>query len=957
LLRFAEDTYTESFISTIGVDFKIRTVDVGGKTVKLQLWDTSGQERFRTITSSYYRGAHAILLCLDVTDRDSIKQVEQWYAEIQRYAGENVNVLLVGCKIDLPRVVKKADIESFCQSHGIDYMECSAKTSENCNEVFFRAAGDVTRRLSADPDERGKKGGASAPAPVVTFSAVENKGDHVDLLADRAADNEDALSVESFSEEELDQSLVTTAKKKSAAASSSSKPKNVHNLKHGKTDVNVFRLELAKLETEAPLATGDPIMCNDCGAILSSTSEVVDMTREQAAKVTAQLKEKYYELIPAPPMHAKFAKSIPGQFEVAKGAPAAAKAAPRDRDDDDDDDDDEDSFQSAGNDGESLKYWLCDFCYMPQELPDDFDAEHERPQSDQVEYLVQAPVVTKEGAADVVRVFCIDVSGSMCVTSEVAGRVAIKGAEEREREARELAAQEGWQYERMVGRQNVTHVSRLQCVQAAVAREIERDLREAPATRAVLITFGDAVTFYGDGRSQPVVLAGSKMQDEKQLAQFAAAQAMGGSVRDCKEQLLARLWALTETGATALGPALTVALAMAKRGAVGSRVTLCTDGLANIGVGALDNESETLRDAAKMTYIELAEQAKLAGVAVSIVSLIGAECKLEAISVVAEQSSGTIERMNATELLNESFGAIASKPIVAHGVMAMVVLHRGLQFKGEMDDEAENRNWLVKDLGTVTRDAQCTFRYAFRPVDQIDLSGVSSVPFQLQLLYTRRDGSVRMRLATARLDTTTSRDEAERDANVAVVATVVAQQAAKLARRGSFSKAQMETRAAQRFLHRNGIYDEKIDAWSEQVSALDNAVAAQRRTASAKPRVASSSASSAPAPAAAAAGVSMNSAPAAVNKQKKAEAKKGGFLSSVFSLARKAVSSSPAAAEAENSEADHGAAVESSEDEEAPQEEAVAAQEFQALRRTSFNDEAYQALSVQSKSNADDVFM
>ena len=100
LLRFADHTYTESYISTIGVDFKIRTIDLDGKVIKLQIWDTAGQERFRTITSSYYRGAHGIIVVYDVTDRDSFSNVKQWMNEIERYAVENVQKLLVGNKYD-----------------------------------------------------------------------------------------------------------------------------------------------------------------------------------------------------------------------------------------------------------------------------------------------------------------------------------------------------------------------------------------------------------------------------------------------------------------------------------------------------------------------------------------------------------------------------------------------------------------------------------------------------------------------------------------------------------------------------------------------------------------------------------------------------------------------------------------------------------------------------------------
>ena len=77
LLRFADDTYTESYISTIGVDFKIRTIELDGKTIKLQIWDTAGQERFRTITSTYYRGTHGVIVVYDVACGDSFANVKR----------------------------------------------------------------------------------------------------------------------------------------------------------------------------------------------------------------------------------------------------------------------------------------------------------------------------------------------------------------------------------------------------------------------------------------------------------------------------------------------------------------------------------------------------------------------------------------------------------------------------------------------------------------------------------------------------------------------------------------------------------------------------------------------------------------------------------------------------------------------------------------------------------------
>ncbi|XP_072456395.1 ras-related protein Rab-35 isoform X2 [Notamacropus eugenii] len=93
LLRFADNTFSGSYITTIGVDFKIRTVEINGEKVKLQIWDTAGQERFRTITSTYYRGTHGVIVVYDVTSAESFVNVKRWLHEINQNCDDVCRIL------------------------------------------------------------------------------------------------------------------------------------------------------------------------------------------------------------------------------------------------------------------------------------------------------------------------------------------------------------------------------------------------------------------------------------------------------------------------------------------------------------------------------------------------------------------------------------------------------------------------------------------------------------------------------------------------------------------------------------------------------------------------------------------------------------------------------------------------------------------------------------------------
>lgn len=137
--RFAEEKYTGTYISTIGVDFKVKDFQIDTSTkVKLQLWDTAGQEKFKTLTNSYYRGAHGIVIVYDVTDRESFEHVIGWLDEVDIYSDINIQKIIVGNKIDLmdKKVVTTEEAHRFAKSKQTAFIECSAKSDINVNDIF-----------------------------------------------------------------------------------------------------------------------------------------------------------------------------------------------------------------------------------------------------------------------------------------------------------------------------------------------------------------------------------------------------------------------------------------------------------------------------------------------------------------------------------------------------------------------------------------------------------------------------------------------------------------------------------------------------------------------------------------------------------------------------------------------------------------------------------------------------
>ncbi|KAI6202025.1 Ras-related gtp-binding protein [Aphelenchoides besseyi] len=153
--RYSNRVFSEPYIPTVGVQFKVRTIEIEGKRVKLQIWDTAEQERFRAITSHYYRGAHGIIAVYDITNKDSFNNVAQCLQEISFDESKEISKLLVGNKSDLSneRAVNYNTAKSFADELSIPFIETSARVGGedvgHVEQVFARTAAEIKRRVDS----------------------------------------------------------------------------------------------------------------------------------------------------------------------------------------------------------------------------------------------------------------------------------------------------------------------------------------------------------------------------------------------------------------------------------------------------------------------------------------------------------------------------------------------------------------------------------------------------------------------------------------------------------------------------------------------------------------------------------------------------------------------------------------------------------------------------------------
>ena len=472
-------------------------------------------------------------------------------------------------------------------------------------------------------------------------------------------------------------------------------------------------------------------------------------------------------------------------------------------------------FSQVKTEGED-RIWVCEFCGCPNKL--DIEAG-EMPSADMVTYVLEgAPVGQEEekratDGDETSVIFAIDTSGSMGVTQAVAqgsmnfGRLKLNDGPQK-------------------------NISRLQCVQLAVESQIAAMAKNNPGRKVALVQFSNAVNAIGGNGARMTVPSDKFSNFEACLGHLVGSHdtILSKSVGECGNEVTDVVYSLKANGGTALGPGLLASLSLATEGKPGSKIIVCTDGLANVGLGNVEMTRPVDIQAAEDFYERVGTLAQQRGVSVSVISLVSSECKLNFLASVAELTEGNVLKVDPKRL-SEDFESILAEKILATDVKATVILHKALQFKNE--PELQNRgSKLVRVLGNASQFSSFTFEYANKSreelvLEEVDLSTVTQIPFQLVLEYKDLRGAKMMKCVTKVLAVSRDQKEVMQDANVDVLARNIEYQCMNLAQNGQYGELKEMQAQFQDLAPRDEEQGKKLRLGAMRMEALQQAAEEQ----------------------------------------------------------------------------------------------------------------------------------
>jgi hypothetical protein len=340
-------------------------------------------------------------------------------------------------------------------------------------------------------------------------------------------------------------------------------------------------------------------------------------------------------------------------------------------------------------------------------------------------------------------------------------------------------------------------ISRLQCMQAAVDNQLKTIHEKFPNKRVGLVSFNNIVQIIGDGslsESIPRPVA-ENFSDLMDFSQNQRGKFINLPIRQSFDSLRSKIMSLGAKGGTALGPALLFSIVLASEAGPGSQVVICTDGLANIGVG--DLTAEVPQDD---FYKEVGSIAKELGVSVSVITIEGQDCKLEALNFVTFETQGDIVKV-APEALVGQFAEIMSQEVIATNVAVEIFLHRSIQFHNEKPKYLSNDgSTLKKFIGNANNATSFSFQYTLKSDEQLERLGIvkqeiKQIPIQATFRFKGPDGRRYLKVITKVQNVVFDKDLDLNDVNPEVLMRAGRRAAVKLVEEGKLEEAKKESLA------------------------------------------------------------------------------------------------------------------------------------------------------------------
>ena len=471
---------------------------------------------------------------------------------------------------------------------------------------------------------------------------------------------------------------------------------------------------------------------------------------------------------------------------------------------------------------ENDKYkWECEFCKKINEIELNKDSI---PLTKNIDYIIEQPKeieTPKIGEKksnlddDTSLIFCFDISGSMSQSYNVSKEVydKIKGNLNKKKfkyqklDSGSESEDEDDRFNDYYYR-NMNSVSRLETLQAAISSNIKKITKDSPNIKVGLVTFNSNVTIYGDCLSKKINI--NEKDDKEKIKKLGEeySNLILNPISKTSNKILSVLNSIDENGCTALGPGIVLSLSLLKNAKKGSRIFLCTDGLANEGIGKIEEENEKEFEKTKEFYENIGNEALEKGISINLITFKDQHSGIEILMKMVEKSGGEIMRVTPEQIVEDFSDMLESNTIGMNAILE-IKLHNLLMFRNENKEVLSNDDSNYKKLiGNIRSDMIDYFEFKFKKAKlisdmNININQIKKIPIQCIIEYTDKNNGKYIKVFTDLKTVSSNKEEILKQADFDVVSGNAIQKSAKMAMEGRFKDAQINNMAWKKFLNEN----------------------------------------------------------------------------------------------------------------------------------------------------------